>query len=200
MGGIDTFMLARLARYRAKASRIDLTLNIHDGAITPEGMRHDLEAGKIRTRATTWRFVSGRAGEISGDTLYIGAPKSDMQFRCYDKAAELGIQNGEAWVRLEMELRRLRANAAFQSASLHGVPMVVSGHLGAFLDWDNPEYTQALYGPSVEPTDIPRKDSSRRRWLLGQVSQALAKECVLDIQFRSQFDASVQDAIEHLQK
>lgn len=197
-GGEDTAIARRCADWHGYASRIDLTLNIHEGELTPRKVYNAVKAGSLKARTNTYRFIEGKKGDVSGDTLYLGAPKSDRQFRAYNKAAELGIVDGPAWLRLELELRRLRAMAAFQSCASNGVVETVNGHMADFLSYDNNEFRSALAGPTVEPVEIQRRQSSRRRWLLGQVAQALAKEMREDVEFKPLFDAAVQEALDNL--
>jgi hypothetical protein len=182
-----------------KASRLDLTLNIHEGELTPRKVYSAVQSRQLKARTVTYRFIEGKKGNVSGDTLYMGSPTSDRQFRAYNKSAELGIVDGASWFRLELELRRVRANGAFQSCAINGVAETVNGHLADFIHWSNPEYQSALSGSSVEPLDIPRRDTNRQRWLLGQVAQALAKELMIDYDFRHKFDTSVNGALELLQ-
>ena len=197
-GGTDDGLVRLLSDRHGYASRVDLTVNIHDGELTPRRMFEELKAGKLKARTRTYRFIEGSREHVKGETLYLGSPDSDRQLRAYDKAAELGIQNGSSWLRLELELRRLRANSAFQSSVLHGVAETVTGHVGDFLAWDHQEYVSALLGEAALPQYIPRRESSRRRWLLGQVAQALAKEIREDVDFRALFDAAVQEAFDNL--
>src|SRR6266699_1485843 len=188
-GGDDTALVKLLADRHGYASRIDLTIDIHEGQLTPRKVYSALKKGALHVRADTYRFIEGKKGHVQGDTLYIGAPTSDRQFRCYNKAAELGIVNGTAWLRLELELRRLRSNAAFQSAAHNGVPATVNGHFGDFIDFQHPEYVQAIAGEGVPPVDIPRRQSNRQRRLLGQVAQALAQETREEVEFKPTSDA-----------
>src|ERR1044072_975736 len=189
--GTDQGIINTLVRNGARASRIDLTVNIHEGQLTPRMIQQAIKSGSARARASASRFIEGKNGDVEGDTFYIGSPTSDRQFRAYNKAAELGMVDGASWLRLELELRRVRANGACQSVAANGVDAAVSGHMGGFLDWGNLEYQTALAGPSVAPVDIPRRDTNRQRWLLGQVSQALAKEICVDEDFALKFWSSV---------
>lgn len=197
-GGNDTALAQLLTHWHGYASRIDLTLNIHEGQLTPRKVYSAVKTGALNARTSTYRFIEGKTGDVSGDTLYLGAPKSDRQFRAYNKSAELGIVDGPAWLRLELELRRLRANSAFLSCSLNGVVETVNGHMGEFLQWDNSEYQSSLSGPTVEPVEIPRRKSSRQTWLLGQVVQALAKEVHEDVEFKALFERALQDELDVL--
>ena len=190
-GGTDFGLVGHLIRAKAKASRIDLTINLHDYQLTPAIMRDALRKGTCKAKANVSRFIEGKNGDIEGDTLYIGSPTSDRQFRCYNKAVESGIVDRGAWVRLELELRRVRADGAFRSCALNGTDETITGHMGDFIEWGNLDYQAALAGASVPPVDIPRKDTNRQRWLLGQVASALAKEICVDEDFALKFWSSV---------
>jgi hypothetical protein len=196
--GTDNGIIRTLERNGGRASRIDLTINIHEGEMTPALMRDALRKGQCKAKANVSRFIEGKNGDIEGDTLYIGSPTSDRQFRCYNKASESGVVDLGAWVRLELELRRLRADGAFRSCALNGTDETISGHMGDFIEWRDLEYQSALAGPSFPPVDIPRKDTNRQRWLLSQVSQALAKEICVDEDFALKFWSSVTDALAKL--
>lgn len=197
-GADDTALCAMLARNKAKASRIDLTLNIHEGTLTPLKVCQAVRSGSAKPKANVSRLIQGKNGDVEGDTFYIGSPTSDRQFRAYNKSAELGIVDGQAWLRLELELRRVRADGAFKSCALNGVDATVSGHMGDFLNWGNVEYQAALGQKAVPPVDIPRRNTNRQRWLLGQVAQALAKEICIDEDFALKFWSSVGEEVANL--
>jgi hypothetical protein len=197
-GGTDDGLVNRVVRSHGKASRIDLTINIHDGNLTPRDVQRAVKSGHAKARANVSRFIEGQNGEIQGDTFYIGSPSSDRQFRAYNKGSELGIVDGEAWLRLELELRRFRSDGALKSCACNGTDATVAGHMGDFLGWGNMEYQAALGQRSVSPVDIPRKDSNRRRWLLGQVAQAMAKEACVDPDFVTQFVTTVNQLVDNI--
>ena len=194
----EDIRIRRLANEGAKVSRFDLTLNIHEGEVTPRIMYNALKSGAVKPRARTYRFIEGKRGDVEGDTLYIGSPTADVQFRCYNKAAETGIVDQGAWVRLELELRRIRANGALQSCRTNGISETCSGHLRDFLDWGNQEYKSALGDNGIQPLDVPRKPTNRQRWLLGQVASALANELWLNSAFQVTFDAAVKGELDRL--
>lgn len=197
-GATDDGLAVRLSYCKAKCSRIDLTINIHEGQLTPRKIQQAVRSGSARPKANVHRFIEGKNGDVEGDTFYIGSPTSDRQFRAYNKAAELGIVNGPAWLRLELELRRVRAQGAFQACASNGVDATVSGHMDDFLDWRNLEYQAALGDKAVPPVDIARRHTNRQRWLLGQVAQALAKEICIDDDFALKFWSSVQSEVANL--
>lgn len=196
VGADDTALAKLLADWHGYSSRIDLTVNIHEGQLTTRKVYQAVKSGALTSRTSTYRYIEGSRENVSGDTLYLGAPKSDRQFRAYNKAAELGIVDGKSWLRLELQLRRLRAQAAFQSCATNGVVETVNGHMGDFIGWNNNEFVSAISGPTMPPVEIQGRQSNRQRWLLGQVAQALAKEIVEDVQFRSLFDNATQSFID----
>jgi len=198
-GGTDDGLCRLTSERHGYSSRIDLTLNIHQSQLTPRKVYQAFKAGNLTAKSKRGRFIEGINGDVSGDTFYMGSPKSDRQFRAYNKSAELGIVDGEAWLRLELELRNLRANSAYQSCVGNGVAAVVTGHMEDFLGWNNHEYRQAVSSNAVPPTELPRKQTNRQKWLLGQVAQALAKEIAEDVQFRDKFDAAVDGFLDPLQ-
>jgi hypothetical protein len=199
-GAMDSGLVNRLLHLGAKASRIDLTINIREGKLTPRHIQRAIGSGKAKAKAQASRFIEGKNGDVVGDTFYIGSPTSDRQFRAYDKAAELGVVDGASWLRLELELRRVRANGAFQSIAKNGVDETICGHMVDFLDWGDMEYQSAISGPSVPPDDIPRKATNRQRWLLGQVAQALAREMMVDDEFANTFWCATLDAMRQYKK
>jgi hypothetical protein len=198
-GATDNGFTTRLARAGAKASRIDLAIDLYGCKLTPRSLQRAINEGRAHAKANVSRFIEGKNGQVSGDTFYIGSPTADRQFRCYDKGAEQSIVDGQAWIRLELELRRVRARSAFASCALNGTAETVSGHMGDFMHYENAEYQLALSGPSVQPAEIARKKTNRQRWLLGQVAQALAKEIVFDVHFRALFDMAVAEEVDRLQ-
>lgn len=194
----DLDLLRRLLARGGIATRCDLALDLHDAKVTPKTLKYDLKRGRATGQARTWRWIEGSNGQIEGSTVYVGSPDSDRQLRFYDKRAEMGAVDAAAFVRLELELRRVRANGAFQSAARNGVAETVRGHMADFLRWGNREYQTALNGESAMPQDIPRKDTARQKWLLGQVSVALAQELILDQEFLTRIIASARAEVERI--
>lgn len=197
-GATDDGLANRIVSIQGKASRLDLAINVHDGRLTPSALCKAVRSGSAKARASMNRLIQGKNGDVEGDTFYIGSKTSDVQLRAYNKAAELGIVNGEAWLRVELQLRRARANEALKSCAANGTDKTISGYMGNFLVWRDVEYKQALGEQSVEPVDIPRKETNRRRWLMTQVPPAVAKEILLDDEFALKFWSSVQEELAKL--
>jgi hypothetical protein len=196
--GDDLWLVNSLARLDGKASRIDLAINIHDGTLTPAILRDMLEDGRVKTPAKAWRFVSGKRGDVSGDTLYIGSPQSDVQLRCYDKAAERGIKNGEAWIRLEAELRRYSARSAFRSCADNGVGATCTGCISHVCACNHADFTVAYHGANARPERESRTDANRVKWLCGQCATALAREWIVNPDILERFNKALASEMARL--
>lgn len=191
LGMIDDALIRRMYEWDAKCSRIDLAIDVYGASLTPKDLNAELLGHSAHLPARTWRFIDGHSAGVNGQTLDTGSPKSDRRFRFYDKAAEQRIKDGEAWVRLELQLRRLYAKSVAGSCAENGVKATITGTIGAYLSWENTEYHEILTGESSVAPVIPRRDGNRKRWLLGQVAKALADECVIDPFFRERFNQAV---------
>lgn len=186
-GGTDAGVVSNLVSWQPVASRVDLALNIRGGKLTPRKCYEAVKRGALKAKTRSYRFVEGKNGDISGDTLYLGSPQSDRMCRIYDKKAERRLAGVDEWLRIELQTRSDRAKNAFASTRDNGSSSAVAGHLEDFITWDNPEYTEALGWDAVEPDELPVPDRNRRRWLLTQCAPALAKEASMSPEFYNQF-------------
>lgn len=158
-------------------SRIDLAMDIHQSKITPAGMAVAYEQGILKTRARKAVLVEEKSptGKDRGQTLYIGNRQSDRFLRAYDKNIEQGIVDQDAWLRLELELKNLRARGASGSVIENGLEPTVKGHIRDMFTYENDQYQMAMCGPSVLPDAVGRKSTNTEKWLLETVSHTLAK-------------------------
>lgn len=182
----------------ARVSRIDLAINAHEGKLTVDDFHKAYKKGNLETQFRRVYYVQGVNDETSGDTLYLGSPKSDRQLRIYNKAAEQGIVDGKAWLRLELALRDVRAKAALVAMRDNLVDPTISAHMVSCLTWNNAEFT-AMVGDVGQPVKaIPRKETSTERWLRDQCAPALAKVVAVKPDFMVQFVASFQASLDKL--
>jgi DNA relaxase NicK len=105
----DRQICARMLDFGGRPSRIDLAVTIIGGEVTPQKFHDMLELGTATTKARQYRLVKGKKNDIRGDTVYVGSRTSEKFARYYNKAAEMGIKDGVAMMRLEMELKGLHA-------------------------------------------------------------------------------------------
>lgn len=198
LGAIDDRIVERVMEFDGTCSRVDLAIDCFGSDFTPDGLNVALQDGTARLPARTWRYIDGHKNAIHGATIDTGSSTSDRRFRFYDKRAEQGIKDGEAWVRLELQLRRLYAKAAIMNIAEHGCSQTVSGSIGAYLEWSDTDYQSAIASNGISAYSTPRKESNRRKWLLGQVALSLAKECMIEPYFRERFNQAVNGFLDNL--
>lgn len=178
---VDDFALIRqLTDFQGRASRIDLAINFHDTKMTALRVYDAFKADEIKTPARSSSYIEGVQDGIQGMTCYVGVRQSERLVRVYDKNAEQKNRqkNPEAWVRMEMEMKKLWARAAQNSIVQFGTEAAINSHFTDFMAWNNQEYNGALKGESAPIDEIGRKDSSTEKWLMKQVAPALAKACI----------------------
>lgn len=88
-------------KYRVKWSRIDIAADIVDGCdgLSPDYLYQKYLDLCIETHCKHFKYINSD----SGSTFYVGTNQSRL-FRCYDKAAQLGIKDTR-WIRLEMQIK-----------------------------------------------------------------------------------------------
>lgn len=198
LGAVDDAIVERITQWDGQCSRIDLAIDCYGANFEPKALNASLLDGSAKIRARTWRFIDGHNSGVHGATVDTGSQKSDVRFRFYDKRAEQRIKDGESWVRLELQLRRLYAKAAISACRDTSVSGVVGSSIGAYLKWSHTDYQDAIAGSTSGMVRISRTDSNRQKWLLGQVARALAAEIVADDKFLRRFQISVNVFYEEL--
>lgn len=94
-------------------------------------------------RASRWTAV----GE-PGETLYVGAPKSDARLRLYNKTAESGLSPGEGlqYLRVEVQLRNRYADQAYRQIRKGGSEEVLIAWVQRMLMPSDADYVKKLIG------------------------------------------------------
>jgi len=151
-----------------------LALDILNGTITVQDLETAYFNGEIKTVAKTLtRTTSFPKG---GDTVYIGSRVSERMLRGYNKAVEQNIVDGSSWLRLELEIKKLRARATLWAiASTPQTRWVINRAFRDFVDWDNDEYRLATDDNFASIADVPRKMPNLLHWLQTQVAPAAAR-------------------------
>lgn len=194
----DNGLVAACARAGARVSRVDLAANIHEGKLVVRDFYAAYKSGELKTSFRRAYYVEGIGNDRAGDTLYLGSPKSDRQIRIYNKAAELGVVDGVAWLRLELALRDARAKSAVSSMRDNLVSPTISAHLASCITWKNTELDVALEGGDRPVAPVPRKETSTERWLRDQCAPALAKVVAVRPDFMVEFMASFEQSLDKL--
>lgn len=194
----DDDILTLLAAKHARMSRVDLAINLHGCALTPQLAYRAIKDGKLKAPVKEYDLTLGTKDHIEGETCYIGSRTSERYVRIYDKAAEMKIVDGEAWIRLEMEVKGMKARATQHAMAEHGTTPVINGQFGGFITWGNQEYQQAITGDSAEVDEQGRKQTNAEKWLMNQVARSLAKQVYLRPNFRQEFDDRVNFYLDEL--
>lgn len=186
--------------HNAKATRVDIALDIYDGRASVSSFANALKLGDAVTSSKTWRNLENAEG---GQTCYIGSRSSERMVRVYDKKAERAaalVEVGSSnWIRIELEAKGDRAKDFMNACRDNDIVDVMRSHLRAAIefptisDWRKAMETQGVF---VKPTETKRKETKTRAWLLGVVANTLANECAEDIEFLSKFQVEVYALIE----
>jgi phage replication initiation protein len=97
-------------------TRLDVAFDNIDDTLRMSRLWRCVKTGHIKSKINSGRLVESfkltHDGTLpKGQTLYFGSPQSHVQYRFYDKAAQLDLEQQGSWVRLEMQLRKDRADS-----------------------------------------------------------------------------------------
>lgn len=175
----------------ARATRVDIALDIYDGQHNVSDYERDVRRGAANCAAKTWRVMAGSEG---GHTLYLGSRYSERLVRIYDKKAERAsvfVEVGSnSWIRAEVELKGEQARGFLVACKDNALDDVMLSHLIAAVDFPTiKEWREATKqtGRRVEPTQTKRKDTKTRHWLMSTIAPIMAREAVGDRDFLSKF-------------
>jgi hypothetical protein len=159
-------------------STLHACLNVHNSGGEVAQLVIEHQRGRLITRARmVGRFVSSsKQGDVwrSGETFYIGSPKSDEWMRVYDKGAEQGLSAD--WIRAEVVWHGKRARAAHAQMLAVGIVAVTRSAILHMASCDLPWWRAATAGELVPPLTLPPKPSNRYKWLRFDVLPVLLNE------------------------
>lgn len=89
----------------ANITRLDIAFDDHSGILDIRQIVEDTQELNFVSRSDYWETVLSS----KGSTVMIGSPKSKVVIRIYDKARERNCEDGEHWIRVELQLRDDRA-------------------------------------------------------------------------------------------
>ena len=124
-------------------TRLDLAFDDHTGILDMNQLLDDTDDHNYTKRGDWWKVEYGS----EGSTIYHGSPTSNIRLRIYDKAAERGCQEGEHWIRVELQLRNENAHGAADRVCSSDVGPIFRGLLRNFITYR-----------------VPSADSNRSRW------------------------------------
>jgi len=195
-------VIENAVKYGAKATRIDVALDMYNGVFEVQDYSNSLSRGAAVTASKTWREIKNSEG---GATLYIGSRASERMVRIYDKKAERArafeLVGSDSWIRAEVEFKGDRAKNLMKAFSGNDIDDVLRSHLIDAIDFPtNVEWKQATRSgaTTVEVSSTVRKLTKTRHWLMTTVAQTIAKEVAQDGEFYAQLLSEVNVQIERL--
>jgi hypothetical protein len=172
-GLTDRALVIHAISNAGKISRLDVAVNVHEGHMKAQHLERAYLKHRCKTKARgAYKHQKLRTDE---DTLYIGSPTSDRLFRAYNKGAQ--VHQDAAWLRLELQLRKLRAQAVGSAiAQTDNTRAVINTAIRDFVDFPSMrEFSEALNDAGIPIERVPRKPHKTYAWLMDIVAPALAR-------------------------
>lgn len=173
-------LLQHAIQQDANITKLDFAVD-YFGPSSPQDLIDAEERGLLKSLAKrTDTHGSRKRHKPANDsrTFYLGHPKSDRYFKCYDKATQMKRQG--PWTRMELTLKQDPANRAARAMLARGIgpagKQAIRDYVWCDVDWFN----QALSGPSVEMPQLDRRPPDTRGWLLNDVTRSLLKQIHAD--------------------
>lgn len=122
-------------------TRVDLAINDRNGLLDVPTLIEKCDRDEFTSRFHGFRDNRTKQWKVSGRTLYLGSPQSEVYFCIYDKAfeqhqkhPEIAIEDQPIRTRFEVRLRRKRAAAAIKNLlAEHDPEKVVFGIINRYL-------------------------------------------------------------------
>lgn len=125
-------------------------------------------ATHLRNAATVLQY-----GATGGETVYFGSPKSDRRLRIYDKAAQMKILE-QAWLRVELQTRKPRANVLIDAMASQGIPDAGDTAIIDYIDFRSiPAFLKMLTSEQINLEPLPRKIPAWHKWMNEQVLRSI---------------------------
>lgn len=171
-------LLAFVDKAGGRVSTLHSCINVKNAGARPTDVLRAQKNGTLKTRARqigTYQSQQKSKGKwLPSDTIYIGSPKSSIQIRIYNKAAEQHVDGD--WIRIEIIWHGRYAQAAFSAMLTSGIEAVTRGAISRQMDLPVKWWRYAMQGDTSLPVPIPRQESARYKWLSTVVLTALRSE------------------------
>jgi len=171
-------LLTFIADRQGKVSTLHACINIHDAKARVQDIFDAQKRGTLKTRAKQIGQYSSHARKgktwQAGDTAYIGSPKSGVQIRVYNKAAEQR-KDGD-WVRIEIIFRGKYAIAAHEQMLKAGIASVTRAAIRHQVALSAEWWRYAMHGDTSQPTVMNVKERNTIKWLVNVVLPVLERE------------------------
>ena len=134
-------LISKVFMVEGHFTRLDVALDDRNGLFSLEEAQEKMKKREVRTRfrkgRTTESYDFSDETSKDGKTIYFGSPKSDIQIRIYDKAAQM-CHDG-VWIRTELECRNERANMlALFLSNTDEIGIIAAGVLKNYLAFVEP--------------------------------------------------------------
>jgi hypothetical protein len=198
IGLTDRELCQHITTMKGRVSRLDVAIDVHDSDMTAETLLTEILEGRVTSRAKSFSQVQKLFTEEQ--TVYGGSRSSRAFFRAYNKGEQL--HTGEAWLRLELEMKKVLAQAV--TGVLAAEPdtrKVINSAIVQYIDFPMlPAYQAAVHDAGIPFPKIGRRITKTYRWLIETVAPALAKYEYAhpDEQVDTAFHAAWYDALENL--
>jgi hypothetical protein len=168
-------LLMAVEERKGRVSTLHSCINVHGTGASPVDILTAHSDGTLKTRARHIGVYSsstkGKQRWDTGDTVYIGSPKSAIQIRVYNKAAEQHIDGD--WIRIEIVFRGRYAHWAFKAMLKYGIPAVTRSAIQKQVNLSAGWWAFAMRGGISPPMQVRRKEGGTSTWLKNVVLPAL---------------------------
>lgn len=169
---------AAAARPEVRFTRIDLAIDLRDGEADPYDLHDAFTTGRVKTHVRECQRTDQhtRYAVRKGATVYLGSRTSERYLRCYDKAAEQGVEGD--WTRLELELKRAQACRAVKglldSTTAATAARMLREYIQTDIAWLETTLDE-LEDPALDIPPAPRHEGDRQLWLHEQAGPAVVQ-------------------------
>lgn len=177
--GIAELDLLRFVAARGgKVSTLHSCIDVKNAGAGLSGLQEAIAEGSYTSRARhIGHYTSSTKGKgswHSGTTVYIGSPKSAVQIRVYNKAAEQHVAGD--WTRIEIVWRGKYAQAASTAMLSQGISAVTRGGIQHQAHFSLPWWEYAMRGETSPPPQVRRRERGTITWLKNAVLPVLERE------------------------
>lgn len=164
----------------ARVTRLDYAVDLFDTSVEARDFLVLWSYGAFNPSFRSVRDFNDRSESDTASTVYFGATSSNKMVRVYDKGKQMNLLQ-RAWLRVELQSRKEVANALATDMEKHGMWTAGDNALRHCFDHEAvPVLRDALDEPEIPLTEIPRKETSWRRWMNEQVRQSAIKHAAED--------------------
>ena len=159
---IEKMIIPFLCKTQVKFTRIDYAWDTDNPEITPHALYEYLQLVNTGSREFSLirshkpRKNDDKQYKNAADTVYLGSRNSGRVLRVYDKAKEQGLSDGTTWTRIEVELRKERANAVAYGSLKTPINELAASQVLEMNDWTGLSWMKEVIGENYHKTHLPK--------------------------------------------